>query len=298
VAPAPAASANESGAASGLTAEALSDFMAKVRHLSTAARPSQRDSSEKLEDRDPELAAELAHLAFAPSAELECRVAERYRQHGVLDAAYRHFNRALALNSRDADAYEGLARVWRDWGVPRLGLADAHRATFFAPHSAAAQNTYGTLMQALGRYREAKMAYELASWLDPNAAYAVNNLCYLAFLEGRTDASIKSCRAAIDLDPSLTAARNNLALAFAASGRLDLAREQFMAGADPASGLYNTGIAYLAAGDRPAALAAFDEASRARASFALARERANQLRLVLRPQPSSLTERLNGALER
>jgi tetratricopeptide (TPR) repeat protein len=298
VAPAPSASAYESGVSSGLTAEALSEFMAKVRHLSTAARPNAKGKAQSLEDSDPELAADLRRLASAPSADLECRVAEHYRQRGVLDTAYEHFNRALALNSRDAGAYEGLARVWRDWGFPKLGLGDAHRATFFAPQSATAQNTYGTLMQSIGRYREARMAYELASWLDPTAAYAVNNLCYLAFLEGRTDAAIKSCSAAIKLDPSLAAARNNLALALAASGRMDLARAQFMAGADRASGLYNTGIAYLAAGDRPAALAAFDEASRARASFAVARERANQLRRLLPPQPASVTERLDGALQR
>ena len=49
-------------------------------------------------------------------------------------------------------------------------------------------------MQALGRYDDARTAYELASRLDPEAAYAVNNLCYLAFLDGRIDAAIETCR--------------------------------------------------------------------------------------------------------
>jgi tetratricopeptide (TPR) repeat protein len=280
---------------SGTNTRDLSEYMEKVRHLSTAMRPPTAQHPPTMEERDPELAAELRLLASAPSADAQCRIAERYRQRGILDAAYEHFSQALALDSRSADAYEGLARVWRDWGLPHLGLADAHRATYYAPQSAAAQNTYGTLLQALGKYREARAAYELATWLDPRAAYAVNNLCYLSFLEGRTDAAIQGCTAALKLDPSLLAARNNLALAFAAAGKLDLTRKEFLDAGDRASGLYNLGIVYLAAGDRPRALAAFDEATRTRVTFALARERANQIRGAMRTNPTLLTERLDGA---
>jgi len=280
---------------SGVSTRDLSEYMEKVRHLSTAMRPPVPQHVPTMEERDPELAAELRSLASAPSADAQCRIAERYRQRGILDAAYEHFSQALALDSRSAAAYEGLARVWRDWGLPHLGLADAHRATYYAPQSAAAQNTYGTLLQALGKYHEARAAYELATWLDPQAAYAANNLCYLSFLEGRTDAAIQRCTAALKLDPSLLAARNNLALAFAAAGKLDLARKEFLDAGDRASGLYNLGIVYLAAGDRPRALAAFDEASRTRVTFALARERANQIRGAMRTNPTLLTERLDGA---
>ena len=111
----------------------------------------------------------------------------------MLDAAYRNFNRAIALNPRDAAAYEGLAKVWRDWGLPALAVGDAHRATYYAPQSASARNTYGTVMQALGRDDDARAAYEPASRLDSKAAYAVNNLCYLAFSAG---ASIRRSRPA------------------------------------------------------------------------------------------------------
>lgn len=280
---------------SGVSTRDLSEYMEKVRHLSTAMRPPVPQHVPTMEERDPELAAELRLLASTPSADAQCRIAERYRQRGILDAAYEHFSQALALDSRSADAYEGLARVWRDWGLPHLGLGDAHRATYYAPQSAAAQNTYGTLLQALGKYREARAAYELATWLDPHAAYAVNNLCYLSFLEGRTDAAIQGCTAALKLDPSLLAARNNLALAFAAAGKLDLARKEFLDAGDRASGLYNLGIVYLSAGNRPRALAAFDEASRTRVTFALARERANQIRGTMRTNPTLLTERVDGA---
>jgi tetratricopeptide (TPR) repeat protein len=272
----------------------MSDFMRKVRHLSANARPvTAKDAAETLETRDPGIAAELLRLSSAPTAAGHMALGERYRERGVLDAAYRHFNHAIALNRRDATAHEGLARVWRDWGLPQLALGDAHRAAFYAPQSAAARNTYGTVMQALGRYDEARAAYELASWLDPKAGYAVNNLCYLAFLGGRMDTAIETCTRALKLDPSLTAARNNLALAFASDGRMDLARTHFLDADDRASGLYNTGIMYLASGDDRNALAAFDAASRARPTFNIARERAQQIRSRLRL--TTLTERLQGS---
>jgi tetratricopeptide (TPR) repeat protein len=277
--------------------------MQKIRHLSASVRPvSKNEAVETLEARDPRLAAELLSVAAQPSAAAYCSLAEHYRERGVLDAAYRNFNRALALNPRDASAYEGLARVWRDWGQPALAVPDAHRATYYAPESAAIRNTYGTVMQALGRYKDAHAAYQLASSLDPQAAYAVNNLCYLAFLGGRIDDAIAACNRALQLDPSLTTARNNLALAFAAAGHADLARAQFVEAIDTASGFYNMGIVYLAAGDQASALQAFDEASKARPTFQQARERARHIRAQMfltsrqaRNGAADVTWRPNGA---
>ncbi len=90
----------------------------------------------------------------------------------------------------------------------------------------------------------------------------------------------------------MTAARNNLALAFAATGRIDLARAEFVDAGDRASALYNSGIVYLAAGDYRSALDAFDEASKARPTFQLARERARQIRAQM--FLANRQERLNG----
>ena len=262
--------------------QSLSEAIRKIRHLSATARPkSTQESVASLESRDSAFAAELAALKTSPTAERYRQVAEYYRERGVLDAAFRHFNRAIALNPRDADAYEGLARVWRDWRLPELALGDAHRAVYFAPGRASARNTLGTVMQALGHVEKARDAYAFASLLDPQAAYAVNNLCYLSFVAGEIDDAIDSCSQALKIDPQLRAARNNLALAYAAAGRLDLARTHFLDAGDRASGLYNIGIAHLAAGDPRGALAAFDEATKARPTFVAARERAQQIRAQL-----------------
>jgi Flp pilus assembly protein TadD len=267
--------------------------MQKLRHLSLNARPlNKNEAAETLETRDPAIAVELLLVSSQPTAERYRSLAESYRKRGVLDAAYRNFNHAIALNPHDGAAYEGLARVWRDWGLPALALGDAYRATYYAPQSASARNTYGTVMQALGHSDQARAAYEAASRLEPQAAYAVNNLCYLAFIDGRLDTAIETCRKALEIDPTMTAARNNLALAFAAAGRIDLSRTEFAGAGDRASALYNSGIVYLAAGDDRSALDAFDEASKARPTFRLARERARQIREQM--FQASRQERLKG----
>ena len=147
-----AVAAGQRGGRTAAAPESLSEYMQKVRHLSANARPlSKNEAVETLETRDPAIAAELLLASSQPTAERYRSLAERYRERGVLDAAYRNFNRAIALNPRDGAAYEGLARVWRDWGLPGLALGDAHRAVYYAPRSASARNTYGTVMQALGQ---------------------------------------------------------------------------------------------------------------------------------------------------
>jgi tetratricopeptide (TPR) repeat protein len=239
-----------------------------------------------VEARDPTLSAALLELAMSPTPETHRRVAERYRELGILDAAYDHFDRARQLDPTDAVAHEGLARVWRDWGFPHLGLADASRAVYFAPSRATVYNTLGTLLAGTGRQREARRAWEHALALEPRAAYVLNNLCYLSFLQGETTNALAECHAALAIDPELTAARNNLALVDAARGRDDLAKRELLAARDAAAGLYNIGILDLAAKHYASAVAAFEAAHRERPSWAEAHERALQARRLLRAAAS------------
>ena len=164
-----------------------------------------------VETSDPALSAALLALSISATPDAHRVVAERYRELGILDMAYDHFLRASQLNRADASAYEGLARIWRDWGFPQLGLADASRAVYYAPSSASAHNTWGTLLAAVGHHGDARREYERAVQLDPRAAYALNNLCYLSFVEGDAPTALAECRAALSVDPALAAARGTLA---------------------------------------------------------------------------------------
>ena len=224
----------------------LEESIAKIRQLMATARPQPKPSAPTLEATDPALADALKHLAAATTAENLYEVGAAYHRRGLFDQAHGYYTRSIRLNSRYADAHEGLARVWRDWGLPQLGLGDAHRAIYYAPLSASARNTLGTLLHALGLRDAARESYRTAIVLDREAGYAFNNLCYLSFVEGNASQAIAECQSALRVDPTLAAARNNLALTYAAIGRLDLARREFAAAGGGTNAAYNMGVVYLA----------------------------------------------------
>ena len=141
--------------------EALLSSIETFRQLVATTRPpAQTAPASTIEGQDPELSSSRLLLAVLPSAENERRVAAAYMQLGVLDAAYDHFKAALRINPRDAASFDGLARIWRDWGLPNVALGDAHRAIYYAPSSATVYNTLGTILQKLGQTAAAASAFE------------------------------------------------------------------------------------------------------------------------------------------
>ena len=257
----------------------LEEYIGKVRQLSSAVRPRQSTEGMTLERREPELQAAQALLAAEPTAEHHRAVGEIYARNGVLDAAHEQFKAALKMAPRDAAAHEGLARVWRDWGYPHLGLTDAHRAVFYAPSSPSARNTLGTFLLKMGLPNQAGVEFEHARTLDPGAAYPLSNLCYVALLQGHTGQAIARCNRALDKDPGLTAARNNLALAYAAAGDFVASAREFAAGnIDEGSANYNMGVALMAIRNYDGASGAFERAVTLRPTFTEARLRAQTAR--------------------
>jgi Flp pilus assembly protein TadD len=259
--------------------DSLAQYAAKIRNLSARARPASH-LLPTLERWDRRLAEALLLAATSPAAESLRNVGDEYRRLGVLDLAFRYYNDALRADPTDAAAYDGLARIWRDWGLPGLGLGDASRAVYYARSSGASYNTLGTVMQALGNRREARAAYKQALQSDPRASYALTNLCYLSFLEGDAGAALGECRRALELDPESKAAHNNLALIYAAQGRLDLARSELSGSGDEAASQFNMGVIYMATKDYASAATAFQAALVARPSFSAAGLRARQARAL------------------
>ena len=233
-----------------------------------------------LETTNPNLAKALADLEGAATAAAHRRAGVAYRRLDVFDVARRHLDRAIALDPRDAVAYDERARLWRDAASPDVALGDAHRAVYFAPGSATAHNTLGTVRYALGDRSGARLAFERVLAIDPAAAYAHSNLCYLAHLDGDDARASGHCAKALEISPDLTVAYNNLALVHAAAGRMADARNAFMAAADPATGLYNLGIAHLARREYDDAADAFDAALREQPAMADALRRSAEARAL------------------
>lgn len=149
-----------------------------------------------IESTHPALRDALLRVALAPNAAHHLEVARAYRELGIMDAAYDYLAASLALNGPDPAVHDALARLWRDWGYPGLGLADAYHAVHLAPEWAPAHNTLGTLLFKVGQRDAARERFEEAARLDPGAAYAFDNLCRLSMAAGNTRDAIGQCRQA------------------------------------------------------------------------------------------------------
>jgi Flp pilus assembly protein TadD len=271
----PTTTYDEPGAA--LPQQSLDDYGRRLRSLQSMPR-TKATLLPTIESRDPLLRSALHALAVEESAENHRMVAAAYRSAGVLDYAYRHYQRALRLDHCDSASHEGLARLWREWKRPELALGDVYRAIHCRPHSASAYNTLGTILLALDQRTNARHAFEFALRLDGGAAFALNNLCYLSLVEGNGAGAQRECERALTLEPALAAARTNLALAHAIQGDVAGAEWRLLSGPDQAAGQYNVGILRMSLGRYSDAADAFELASRAEPGLADAARRAVQAR--------------------
>jgi tetratricopeptide (TPR) repeat protein len=255
--------------------ESFEEVIAKIRALTANGLTRPKTSTlPMIEGRDPELAAALAETKNAPTPDAYVRAALAYLRFGIRDEAYEQFRLALKIDPRDPAAHDGLARLWRDWGFLGVALGEAHRAVYYAPWSATANNTLGTILQALGDKRAAAATYEYVLLLDPGAAYAANNLCYMALQAGETARGIRRCEQAVALDPSLTTAWVNLA---AISGGAPQGGEPGVRlTADAAGRAYAAGVGYAHDEQFGAAEAAFGVACGLNPSFTQACDQAAQ----------------------
>jgi Flp pilus assembly protein TadD len=153
-------------------------------------------SMSAVESANPELRDAMLRLTLAPTAAHHLQVARAYRRIGIFDTAYDYHERSHAQNGPDPAVHDALARLWRDWGQPGLGLTHAYKAIHLAPEWAVGQNTLGTLLYRLGHRADARLRFQAAVRIDPGAAYALENLCTVYMAEGRTREAISACRQA------------------------------------------------------------------------------------------------------
>ena len=248
-----------------------------------------RQEPRTVESDDPKLKEALTSLRTSRTCSTLTQVGIRYFELDVRDVAIAYLADAVKLDSKCAPAHDALAKVWRGEGLYSQALGSAHRAIYFSPTSAAFWNTYGTILQEVGRIEEAAAAYRRVAELDASAAYAHSNLCYLRMLSGDTDAAASACLSALAIDATFVPALNNLALLRAASGEAANAFELFASAGGTAAAHYNMGMVRLSQRDFPAALTAFEAAYREDAAFDAAHEKARLVRRILKQRSEKLS---------
>lgn len=153
-------------------------------------------SAYSLEGQKGRLRDALAAVSKAPSIATHLSAAHEYRRLGILDRAFHHLEQGAAFDDFDPAIQDTMARTWRDWGMPGLGLSSAYRAVYAAPRSATVRHTLGTILYAMGRPADAEANFRAAVGLDPSAWYAWQNLCRLMLDGGRTQEAIVLCQRA------------------------------------------------------------------------------------------------------
>jgi superkiller protein 3 len=256
----------------------------QAQNAPVSAQGARTAGAANLETQDTRLAEALLRALAERTPDNLAAVAYRYQQLGIRDKAFDFYSDAVELDPKSAVAYDGRARIWRDWGRLTEALGDATRATFIAPEDAVAWNTMGTILQRLNRRREAREAFTRAIALGPDEPHAWNNLCYLSILDARVEDAILECSSALALAPDFSAASNNLALAYATSGKVDRAFELYKLAGGEAHAHYNIGLIRMTQKDYQAAIAEFDAALRADPGLAAARARAREARRLVRDQ--------------
>jgi tetratricopeptide (TPR) repeat protein len=263
----------------------LKAAIARIRALALNTQPRVKNvSGATVEASHPELAAALRALGGHEDASTRLAVGSLYLDLGIRDEAIEHFQAALKFDRTTAAAYEGMARVWRDWDRPDIALADAYRAVHYDPQSAPARNTLGTIFQALGRLDDARAAYVDAVWLNPGAAYALNNLCYLSLRRGNDREAKEECELALLVDPTLRVARFNLAKVYDGLGLVLRAEEQRRVANDRVMDAFHEGMLRRNRREYGMAAAAFERACLARPSFIEACSSAAELQILAEAQ--------------
>jgi tetratricopeptide (TPR) repeat protein len=164
----------------------------KARREALAKRDAERPAPlPSVEATDARLRVALDSLHRHETAATHIQVAEEYRRLHVEDAAFDHFSEALALDHKNVAAFEGRARVWRDWGFIAPALSDAYRARYYGPDRPEVYNTLGTILERAGQCDAARSAYSAATARDEKAHWAHANLTRLDVLDANCRSKVR-----------------------------------------------------------------------------------------------------------
>ncbi|HDS1734579.1 type IV pilus biogenesis/stability protein PilW [Pseudomonas sp. BP8] len=110
-----------------------------------------------------------------------------YLQQGLTEQAKAPLVKALALNSRDADAHAALALVFQAQSEPALADEHFRKALAQRPNDTRIRNNYGSFLYAQGRFRQAEAVFRLAAGdtLYPERSRVFENLGLTALKQGR-----------------------------------------------------------------------------------------------------------------
>jgi type IV pilus assembly protein PilF len=125
-----------------------------------------------------------------------------YLQQGLTAQAKAPLAKALALDSRDANAHAALALVFQAEGEPQLAMQHFEKALATRSSDTRIRNNYGSFLYAQGRFAEAQAMFRLAAadTLYPERSRVYQNLGLTARKLGEGEQAREYLEKALRLD--------------------------------------------------------------------------------------------------
>ncbi len=179
-------------------------------------------------------------LALDPrNAEALLNISAIHQAEGRGELAEHFVRRALAVDPNSPGALAQLAEICRDRGHLDEAIRLFGEALALDDSQPALFLGVGDVLQRAGRYEEALKAFEFVLGLEPDSFKARYNMGVTYSNMGRVEEAVASYDKALELDPKhpdAPAARNNLGAILLSRGEVDRALEQFEAASKAAPG--------------------------------------------------------------
>ncbi len=148
-------------------------------------------------------------------------------QMGQLDAALRHYKKALSARPDYAEVHNNMGNALSRMGKHAEAIDHFQEALQATPDYVAAHNNLGNAYYEAGRYEEAVASFADALRIKPDYAEAHNNHGNVLMDMDKLEDALASFARAIQYNPSLVQAYNNIGNAFRALGRYDEAIQNY-----------------------------------------------------------------------
>jgi len=127
---------------------------------------------------------------------------------GHYEEAVKHFQRALDLDPINADAYRGLANVYKIINKPDLAESAFQRAIQLKPNYWANYNSLGVFYFQNGRYQDASEQFKQVAALTPGNMKGFNNLGAMYFLQENYEEAVKTFNRSLQIRDNYIAYSN------------------------------------------------------------------------------------------
>lgn len=185
----------------------------------------------------------VEYQAFPNDLEAAQRFAEALRRGGRVDRAVQIATEALSRFPQDRQLLTtyGYAQIAN--GSPHEALRPLALVAQAEPENWRVRSGLGAALDQLGRFDEARTAYQEALAIDPDNARVLTNLGVSHLMAGEPEEAERYLRLAAGMQGAPPEARHNLAISLALQGRFDEAEHIERTDLPPALAAQN--IAYL-----------------------------------------------------